>query len=139
MEQRHLGSQGLVVSALGLGCMGMSDFYGERDDNQSVATIHRAIELGITLLDTADVYGPFTNEQLVGRALKDRRERVVLATKFGNVRRPDGGWGLAAWRKVRWGAAACPGSSGGTVTWPRTTGGETIRAFRAKTSPRTSR
>ena len=90
MEQRHLGSQGLVVSALGLGCMGMSDFYGERDDNQSVATIHRAIELGITLLDTADVYGPFTNEQLVGRALKDRRERVVLATKFGNVRRPDG-------------------------------------------------
>src|SRR5213594_4592846 len=92
MEQRHLGSQGLVVSALGLGCMGMSDFYGERDDNQSVATIHRAIELGITLLDTADVYGPFTNEQLVGRALKDRRERVVLATKFGNVRRPDGTW-----------------------------------------------
>src|SRR6266571_5186364 len=92
MEQRHLGSQGLVVSALGLGCMGMSDFYGERDDNQSVATIHRAIELGITLLDTADVYGPFTNEQLVGRALKNRRERVVLATKFGNVRRPDGTW-----------------------------------------------
>src|SRR2546428_6517090 len=92
MEQRHLGSQGLVVSALGLGCMGMSDFYGERDDNQSVATIHRAIELGITLLDTADVYGPFTNEQLVGRAIKDRRERVVLATKFGNARRPDGTW-----------------------------------------------
>src|SRR5256712_4596823 len=90
MEQRHLGSQGLVVSALGLGCMGMSDFYGEHDDNQSVATIHRAIERGITLLDTADVYGPFTNEQLGGRALKDRRERVVLATKFGNVRRPDG-------------------------------------------------
>src|SRR5207249_4279534 len=92
MEQRHLGSQGLVVSALGLGCMGMSDFYGERDDNQSVATIHRAIELGITLLDTADVYGPFTNEQLVGRAVTDRRDRVVLATKFGNVRRPDGTW-----------------------------------------------
>src|SRR5256712_12710349 len=89
MEQRHLGSQGLVVSARGLGCMGMSDFYGERDDNQSVATIHRAIQLGITLLDTADVYGPFTNEQLVRRALKDRRERVVLATKCGILRRPD--------------------------------------------------
>src|SRR5213594_515570 len=92
MEQRHLGSQGLVVSALGLGCMGMSDFYGERDDNQSVATIHRAIELGITLLDTADVYGPFTNEQLVGRAVTDRRDRVAVATKFGFVRRPDGSW-----------------------------------------------
>src|SRR5437870_9211078 len=111
MEQRHLGSQGLVVSALGLGCMGMSDFYGERDDNQSVATIHRAIELGITLLDTADVYGPFTNEQLVGRALKDRRERVVLATKFGNVRRPDGTWAGVNGRPeyVR---QACDGSLG---------------------------
>ncbi len=92
MEQRHLGSQGLVVSAMGLGCMGMSEFYGGHDDAESITTIHRAIDLGITLLDTSDSYGPKTNEQLVGRAIKDRRDHVAVATKFGFVRRPDGSW-----------------------------------------------
>jgi aryl-alcohol dehydrogenase-like predicted oxidoreductase len=92
MEQRSLGTQGLVVSAEGLGCMGMSEFYGEVDEDQAVATIHRALELGVTLLDTADMYGPFTNERLVGRAIGGRRDQVVLATKFGSERRPDGGW-----------------------------------------------
>jgi aryl-alcohol dehydrogenase-like predicted oxidoreductase len=90
MEQRKLGNHGLTVSELGLGCMGMSEFYGEGDDEESIATIHRALELGVNLLDTADAYGPFTNEQLVGRAIADRRDQVVLATKFGNVRGPNG-------------------------------------------------
>ena len=90
MEQRTLGGQGLVVSALGLGCMGMSQSYGPGDDQESVATIHRALDLGMTFLDTADVYGPFTNERLVGRAIAGRRDEVVLATKFGNQRLDDG-------------------------------------------------
>jgi aryl-alcohol dehydrogenase-like predicted oxidoreductase len=89
MEQRKLGTQGLEVSAEGLGCMGMSEFYGQRDDAESVAVIHRALELGVTLLDTADMYGPYKNEQLVGQAIADRREDVVLATKFGIVRDPN--------------------------------------------------
>ena len=90
MKTRELGSQGLNVSALGLGCMGMSDFYGARDDAESIATLHRALDLGITVLDTADVYGPFTNEVLVGKAIKGRRSGIIVATKFGNVRTPDG-------------------------------------------------
>jgi aryl-alcohol dehydrogenase-like predicted oxidoreductase len=90
MQTRKLGSQGLEVSMQGLGCMGMSEFYGETDDEESLATIHRALELGVNFLDTADMYGPFTNEILVGRAIAGHREEVVLATKFGNVRGENG-------------------------------------------------
>jgi aryl-alcohol dehydrogenase-like predicted oxidoreductase len=89
MQTRRLGTRGLEVGAVGLGCMGMSDFYGPRDEGEAIATIHRALDLGVTMLDTADVYGPHTNEELVGRALRGRREGVVVATKFGIVRGSD--------------------------------------------------
>jgi aryl-alcohol dehydrogenase-like predicted oxidoreductase len=91
MKTRKLG-QGSEVSAIGLGCMGMSEFYGTADEGEAIATIHRALDLGVTFLDTADMYGPFTNEQLVGRAIKGRRDEVILATKFGNERNADGSW-----------------------------------------------
>src|SRR3954447_3166489 len=90
MQRRRLGTQGLEVSAMGLGCMGMSEFYGATDEDEAIVTIHRALELGVTFLDTADMYGPFTNERLVGRAIADRRDGVQLATKFGNVRGENG-------------------------------------------------
>ncbi len=92
MRTRTLGSERLEVSAMGLGCMGMSQSYGPADEDESIATIHRALELGVNFLDTADMYGPFTNERLVGRAIAGRRDQVVLATKFGNERREDGSW-----------------------------------------------
>ena len=92
MQSRKLGNHGLTVSALGLGCMGMSEFYGSTNESEAIRTIHRALDLGINFLDTADMYGPFTNEMLVGKAIRDRRDSVVLATKFGNQRRDDGSW-----------------------------------------------
>ena len=93
LQNRTLGTtSSLTVSALGLGCMGMSEFYGTGDEGEAIATIHRALDLGVTFLDTADMYGPFTNEQLVGKAIAGRRDEVQLATKFGNQRNPDGSW-----------------------------------------------
>src|SRR5260370_1484101 len=109
MEKRTLGRQGLVVSAIGLGCMGMSEFYGTPDEGESIATIHRALELGVNFLDTADMYGPFTNELLVGKAIKGRRDQVVLPTKVGNDR-PDDGPFLPINGKPEYVSPACAGS-----------------------------
>src|ERR1051325_5738350 len=92
MEQRKLGRTGPDVSAIGLGCMGMSDFYGPADDARSVEAIHRAIDIGVNFFDTADAYGPFTTEGLLGRARRGRRDAAIVATKFGNERTPDGTW-----------------------------------------------
>jgi aryl-alcohol dehydrogenase-like predicted oxidoreductase len=110
MQTRRLGSNGLTVSAIGLGCMGMSEFYGPRDEAESIATLHRAIDLGCTFLDTADMYGPHTNEQLVGRAIKGRRDQVVLATKFGIVRDPQNPLVRGIAGKPEYVRQACEGS-----------------------------
>jgi aryl-alcohol dehydrogenase-like predicted oxidoreductase len=110
LKTRRLGSQGLETSAIGLGCMGMSDFYGPSNEQQSIATIHRAIEMGITLLDTADIYGPHTNEELVGRAIKGKRDKVLIATKFGSVRDPKTKAFLGVNGKPEYVRQACEGS-----------------------------
>ena len=108
MERRRLGKSGLEVSAIGLGCLGMSQMYGEATEGESIATLHRAIELGMNFLDTSDMYGNGHNEELVGRAIADRRDRVVLATKFGNIRRPDGSADVNG--RPEYVAAACEAS-----------------------------
>ncbi|HEV8254896.1 MAG TPA: aldo/keto reductase, partial [Vicinamibacteria bacterium] len=110
MEKRTLGRQGLTVSALGLGCMGMSEFYGPADESESIATIHAALDAGLNFLDTADAYGPHKNEELVGRAIRGRRQEVVLATKFGIVRRPDDPASRAISGRPEYVRASCDGS-----------------------------
>jgi aryl-alcohol dehydrogenase-like predicted oxidoreductase len=107
---RRLGSQGLQTLPIGLGCMGMSEFYGPSNEKESIATIHRALELGINVLDTADMYGPFTNEELVGRAIKGKRDRVIIATKFGNVRDPSDPTKRAINGRPEYVRQACEGS-----------------------------
>src|SRR2546423_9175966 len=109
METREWGRGGLRVSALGLGCMGMSEFYGERNDEESIATIKRALDLGVNFIDTADMYGVGANEELVGRAISGRRDEVVLATKFGNVRGADGSF-LGVNGRPEYVRAACDAS-----------------------------
>ena len=113
MKKRTLGNS-LEVSAIGLGCMGMSEFYGTGDDAKSIATIHRALDLGCNFLDTADMYGPFKNEELVGRAIRGRRDQVVLATKFGNMRGDDGAF-LGVNGKADYVRTACEDSLRRTV------------------------
>ena len=109
MTYRRLGNSSLVVSSLGLGCMGMSEFYGPPDDPQSIATLHRAVDLGVTLIDTADIYGIGRNEELVGKAITTRRNRVIVATKFGNVRSPEGAF-LGVNGRPEYVQAACEAS-----------------------------